>query len=1269
MPATNCATLAPTPSPAHDFLAGGGEMGELIRRRDWSATPIGPVESWSPALRMMVRFLLANRFPLLLWWGPDYVSIYNDPYRPVLGAKHPAALGQPVRECWSEIWHVLKPLIDTPFQGGPATWNEDIFLEINRHGFVEETHFTIAYSPVPDETVPSGIGGVLATVHEISARVVAERRVVVLRDLGTGAGDAKTAEEACAVVANTLCAHSKDIPFALLYLTDADGKRVRLAGACGVGIGEAVSPPTISLEPADGGWPVSEAMRSDEMIVVDGLAARFTQVPPGPWSEPPRTALVMSIPSNKVREPAGLMVVGVSSRLQLDQYYWDFLALVRTQVATAISNARAYEEEKRRAEALAEIDRAKTAFFSNVSHEFRTPLTLMLSPVDDSLTDTTEPLMPVHRERLELIRRNGLRLQKLVNTLLDFSRIEAGRAQATYVPTDLAALTADLASSFRSAVEKAGLRLVVDTPSLAEPVYVDEEMWEKIVLNLLSNAFKFTFDGEIAVRLRVAPAGDRITLVVRDTGTGIPAAALPHIFERFHRVSGGKSRTHEGTGIGLALVQELVKLHGGEVNVESQEGRGTTFTVTIPLGKTHLPADRIGAAPRSQTSARVEQYVAEALRWLPGAPDVPAASPSTAAPATRPRILWVDDNADMRGYVRRLLSSRYVVDTVPDGAAALAAATACPPDLVLSDVMMPGLDGFGLLRALRNNPQTSAVPVILLSARAGEESRIEGVQAGADDYLIKPFSQRELLACVEGQLRLAQQRREASAALEQRSAQFEALLNQAPLGVYLVDADFKIRQVNPVALPVFGNVPGGVVGRDFNEIIHILWERPYADEVAAIFRHTLETGEPYITPERAEYRADRGIMEYYEWRLHRIPLPDGRHGVVCYFRDISAQVHARLALEENRHALQEADRRKDEFLATLSHELRNPLAPLRNALHVMRIAGQGPSELAPVRQMMERQVNHLVRLVDDLLEMSRISRGVLELRTERVDLNQIAADALEVNEPHIRSRDHEVHVALAPTPTWVRGDPLRLTQVMGNLLNNAIKYTPPGGQIWVTLERSGSDALFAVRDNGVGISAQALPRVFDLFHRGDRLGAETGLGIGLTLVQTLVQMHGGSVTAYSAGPGNGSTFTVRLPLAAASEPAVVTDRRVSRRLAPQRVLIVDDNRDGADSLHALLCLLGAEVQVARDGPQALAAVTTYRPAVVLLDIGMPGMNGYEVAQRIRADATITQPTIVALTGWGQPEDRRRAREAGFDHHLIKPADLVALQRILDQSST
>src|SRR5689334_2235952 len=237
-------------SPAATWLAGGGEMGRLIAAYDWSKSPIGPIESWSPALRMMVGFMLANRFPLLLWWGPQYVSIYNDPYRPILGAKHPWALGKPVSECWKEIWHILQPLIDTPFQGGPATWDDDIFLEINRHGFVEETHFTIAYSPVPDETVPSGIGGVLATVHEITEKVIGERRVVALRDLGAHVGDARTAEEACRIAAETLTRHDKDIPFALLYLIDADGKQCRLAGVAGVLMDQKMSPLVVGLSKA-----------------------------------------------------------------------------------------------------------------------------------------------------------------------------------------------------------------------------------------------------------------------------------------------------------------------------------------------------------------------------------------------------------------------------------------------------------------------------------------------------------------------------------------------------------------------------------------------------------------------------------------------------------------------------------------------------------------------------------------------------------------------------------------------------------------------------------------------------------------------------------------------------------------------------------------------------------------------------------------------------------------------------------------------------------
>jgi PAS domain S-box-containing protein len=569
-----------------------------------------------------------------------------------------------------------------------------------------------------------------------------------------------------------------------------------------------------------------------------------------------------------------------------------------------ITEKKAHEREiARQREELAKLDELKTQFFANISHEFRTPLTLMMGPLEDALTESAKLSSP-NRGQLELAYRNSLRLLKLVNTLLDFSRIEAGRIQATYEPTDLALLTAELASVFRSAIERAGMKLVVECAPLSESVYVDRDMWEKIVLNLVSNAFKFTFEGEIEVTL--GEVGDAVELTVRDTGTGIPVEEIPRLFDRFHRAKGARGRSYEGSGIGLALVQELVKLHGGNVRVQSEVGHGSSFIVSIPRGKSHLPVGRIDAErPVASTGQRNEAYVEEVLRWLPDSPRTEQIANDRALEgvyredlhsggAKVQRILLADDNADMRDYVRRLLTqSGYEVEAVADGLAALSAARARKPDLVLTDVMMPGMDGFALLRELRADSMLGSVPIIMLSARAGEEARIEGMQAGADDYLIKPFSARELLARAESHLRMARFRHEAAEAVRLRTAQFETLLNQAPLGVYLVDADFRIREVNPVALPTFGDIPGGVIGRDFDEIIHILWEKTYADEVVGIFRHTLETGESYIAPERAEHRADRGVLEHYEWRLDRIPLPDGHFGVVCYFWDVSAQVRAR----------------------------------------------------------------------------------------------------------------------------------------------------------------------------------------------------------------------------------------------------------------------------------------------------------------------------------------------------------------------------------------
>jgi len=757
-------------APLH-FLSGGGEMGERIRSFDWASTPLGPMQSWSPALRMMTGFMLANRFPLLLWWGPKFIQIYNDAYRPVLGAKHPSpGLGRPVSECWSEIWNILQPLIETPFHGGPATWMEDIYLEINRNGFMEETHFTIAYSPVPDETLPSGIGGVLATVHEITEKVVSERRVSLLRDLGAKAFEAKSAEEVCEIAGATL-ANTRDVPFALFYLLDSEKRTARLAATSGIGIGADGITTVIDLQSqyVPSVWPLAKVLKSEQIELVEDLPGKFRSIPKGPGSEPPQRAAVVPIRSSVPRQLAGFLVVGISSRLRFEEQYRSFLELMSTQIANAISNARAYEEERMRAVKLVELDRAKTAFFSNVSHELRTPLTLMLGPLEDlkeQFGHSSSSLDLRQYQQLDLAHRNGLRLLKLVNTLLDFSRIEAGRVQAVYEETDLAALTAELASVFRSAIEKAGLKLTVDCPPLPEPVFVDREMWEKIVLNLLSNAFKFTFEGEIELALR--PSGKLVELSIRDTGTGIPRDQLDKIFQRFHRVPGSLGRTHEGTGIGLALVQELARLHGGSVSADSVYGRESTFRVFIPRGKSHLPRKHIGAT-RSQTSTALgaSPFVEEAASWLrneavasgPSSPEIGRLPPGNATDGPKTRILLADDNADMRGYLKRLLSSQgYEVESVADGQAALNRAKANPPDLVLTDVMMPRLDGFALLKELRADERTRALPIIMLSARAGEEARVDGLDAGAHEYLIKPFSARELLACVRSQLELARLR-------------------------------------------------------------------------------------------------------------------------------------------------------------------------------------------------------------------------------------------------------------------------------------------------------------------------------------------------------------------------------------------------------------------------------------------------------------------------------------------------------------------------------
>ncbi len=901
-----------------DFLASGGDMATRIETYEWSAHPLGLPQQWPQSLKLAVRIMLTSRYAMWMGWGPEFYFFCNDAYLPTVGIKASWVLGASARKVWAEIWNDIGPRAESVVRTGRATWDESLPLFLERSGMAEETYHTFSYSPLPDDR--GGIGGMLCVVTEDTDRVIGERRLTLLRELAADLAGLNREQELFAAVEQRLNAAGHDLPFAVTYLLDSQKGQAELVCSSGVGPGEPVAPCSLPFLDAEA-WPISRQMVNGELVVVDGLASRFASVPAGPWSKAPQQAVSIPLMQQGQDHPAGWLIAGLNPYRPFDQAYRGFLILLAGQISAGLSNARSYEQARQRADALSELDRAKTAFFSNVSHEFRTPLTLMLGPVDDLLARRHGALTPEVTTQLEVVNRNGARLLRLVNSLLDFSRIEAGRAQARYEATDLSAVTADLASSFRSATESAGLRLTVDCPPLPDPVYIDRDMWEKIVLNLLSNAFKFTFEGGITVTLRRRPQVAELT--VQDTGVGIPKDAIPRLFERFYRVEEMRSRTHEGSGIGLALVKELVKLHGGDIRAESDIGRGSRFIVTIPLGTDQVPAARLlhGTRARQDLSA-ARQVVQEALRWLPGqdqAPVVPeppneqTAIPGAATAETdgshpsherspshrspRLRVLVADDNADMRRYLVSLLGERYLVETAADGEAALAAARRQRPDLILSDVMMPRLDGFGLLDAIRADAALRTTPVILLSARAGEEASVGGLDRGADDYLIKPFSTRELLARVAAHLDLAKVRKESEEAIKQNEARFRAFITASSDVVFCMNADWSEMRY--------------LKGKQFipdTEIPSRHWLNTYIHpddqpQIMASINEAIRTKTVFALTHRV-IRVDGTLG----WTASRaVPMLDAHDDIVEWFgaaSDITEETQANLLLAEHKDLLE-----------------------------------------------------------------------------------------------------------------------------------------------------------------------------------------------------------------------------------------------------------------------------------------------------------------------------------------------------------------------------
>jgi PAS domain S-box-containing protein len=780
------------------------EIGRDLTAVDWTSTPLGPPDGWPQSLRTAVSILLASRFSMWMAWGPELTFFCNAAYRrDTLGRKYPWALGRPASEVWAEIWDDIGPRIERVLSTGAATWDEALMLILERSGYPEETYHTFSYSPLRDED--GRVVGMLCVVSEDTERVIGERRMATLRDLGSDPSVVRTERQLLDFAADQLGRNPYDLPFTLTYLFGDDGD-ARLAGVSGIAPGHLAAPETL---PSSGYsvWPIEKPAHGEpELIELDSASLNL---PAGAWQEPPAQALVVPL-LQQGSAPVGFLIAALNRHRRLDDGYRGFVELVAGHIAAGVGSARSYRAQQQRAEELAELDRAKTAFLINISHEFRTPLTLILGPVDE-LRGRATGVDEQAREELELVHRNGLRLAKLVNTLLDFSRIQAGRMQAQFEPVDLSSVTAELASVFRSAIDRAGLTFTVDCPPLDEPVHLDREMWEKVVLNLLSNALKFTFEGSITVR--VGREDTDAVVTVTDTGIGVPAAEMPRLFERFHRIETARARSTEGSGIGLALVRELVGLHRGTIIADSREDAGTTFTVRLPFGAAHLSTDELSPAPgpHALSGVTAEPYVQEALRWLPTDTDsAPSDTSSTAAtdagtPAEsdseRTRVLIADDNADMRKYLTNLLrTSGYQVNDVPDGQQALDAIRSQVPDLVISDVMMPGLDGLQLLAALRRDPRTAALPVLLLSARAGQEASIEGLQAGADDYLVKPFAAAELLARVRANLELAR--------LRNHHARWRtALVDSLQEGFFVCDEHGAVIEINTAFAEILGYGP------------------------------------------------------------------------------------------------------------------------------------------------------------------------------------------------------------------------------------------------------------------------------------------------------------------------------------------------------------------------------------------------------------------------------------------------------------------------------
>ncbi|HEY8915648.1 MAG TPA: ATP-binding protein [Chitinophaga sp.] len=1130
-----------------EFLAGGGEMGARIREYDWASTPLGPVDTWPQSLRTCIRIMLTSRQPIWIGWGKELIKFYNDPYKAIVGGKHPWALGCPASVVWKDIWKDIEPMLQQVMQKDEGTYVESQLLIMERNGYAEETYYTFSYTPIPGDD--GGTAGMICANVDNTDRIISERQLKTLTQLGKRLSGLQAGRDVIQQTIYTLEENPQDFPFALFY-TVSDN-RATLINATDLGDAAPQAPAEIDLDAPGLGALLQKAALLRQPQVLNGLEAIMGAMPMGSWTIRPGKAVILPIVSATAKEPYGFLVAGFNPYRLPDEKYLGFCSLIMDQILSGFADVHILEEERKRAAALAEIDRAKTAFFSNISHEFRTPLTLLLGPIEEAMQNPA--LDAGHKAELDIAYRNALRMQKLVNTLLEFSRIEAERVDGKFTRVDICRLTQDLASTFRSAVEKAGMALNISCGYSEAEVYVDVEMWEKIVLNLLSNAFKYTNQGHIDVQIQVAD--DQVLLSVTDTGIGIAADQLDKIFNRFHRVENIQGRSQEGTGIGLAMVKELVKIHKGNISVSSRPGEGSTFTVMIPTGKAHLEDGRIEENDANAgISKQADTFLQEALKWLPEAPhheavinDISGTTVENNPPIYK--VLLADDNADMREYVQRLLAHQFRVITAVNGEEAFSKMLQYKPDLLLSDVMMPKLDGFGLLQQVRNHPDTRHTPVIFLSARAGEESKVEGLDAGADDYLVKPFSARELLARVEANIKIAKSRIAAENNMRN-------MLMQSPIPMVLLRGNaFSVEMVNERALELWDKEHENAINKPLLEVLPELAEQGFGQ----ILHEVYTSGVPYHGNEVSLTLIRSGKPEQVFLNFIYAPLRDAHNtvtGIIAVGVDVSEQVIARRVareyttlleqevkkrtheLQELNIALQQSNEDLQQFAHVASHDLKEPVRKIKTFSNRLQyeygdlLPEKGKTFLDKVQHATER----IFSMIEGVLAYSTLNAA--EQPIEKIDLNKTLASIEEDLEVTIQQKNARIIRSGLPI---VEGASILIYQLFYNLINNSLKFArtdelPVIRITSSTLHEGGQDYVeVAITDNGIGFEQEYAKRIFDTFTRLNAKDKFEGTGLGLALCKKIVERHHGSITATGIRD-EGAVFTILLPLIQIQRP-------------------------------------------------------------------------------------------------------------------------------------